>query len=140
MTASTTPAVTADRGTRRGRRRLAVLGVTVLAGLATWAVVVPVLGVRLAAQTGPTVTVIGPVAVAVAAAVVGVAGWLVLALLERVTVHARRVWTVLAGVVLVLSLLGPLGGVGGAAIGSLAALHLVVGLTIILGLRRSAQG
>lgn len=138
MTAPMTTPLPADRKTRRGRRRLAVLGLAALAGLATWAVVVPLLGVPLAARTGPTVTIIGPVSVAVAAVVAGGAGWLALALLERVTMYARRVWTVLAGVVLVLSLLGPLGGVGGASIGGLLALHLLVGLTIIVGLRGRA--
>src|SRR5690625_7369860 len=93
MTAPMTTPLPADRKTRRGGRRLAVLGLAALAGLATWAVVVPLLGVPLAARTGPTVTIIGPVSVAVAAVVAGGAGWLALALLERVTMHARRVWT-----------------------------------------------
>src|SRR5699024_2604639 len=131
MTAPMTTPLPADRRTRRGGRRLAVLGLAALAGLATWAVVVPLLAVPLAARTGRAVTILWAVSVAVAAVVAGAAGWLALALLERVRMHARRVWTVLAGVVLVLSRLGPLGGVGGGAIGGLLALHLVVGLTLI---------
>lgn len=142
MTATTTspPTTRPTRPARRGRRRLAVLGVSVLAGLATWTVLVPILGTELAAHTGTGTLAVGPVSVAVAAAVIAGAGWVTLAVLERLTGHARRLWTVIAGVVLALSLLGPLGGVGGAAIGGLMALHLVVGLTIIVGLRGRDRG
>lgn len=134
MTPSTTTVLTASTE-HRGRRRLAVLGVTVLTGLLTWAVLDLLLGVDLSAQTGSTVRAVGPAAIVFAALLAGAAGWASLALLERVTIHARRVWTVLAGVVLAGSLLGALGGVSAAAIGGLMALHLMVGLTIILGLR-----
>ena len=138
MTTSTTPAP-GIRTEHRARRRLAVLGVTVLAGLLTWAVLDLVLGVSLSAQTGPTVRTVGPGAIAFAALLAGGAGWLTLALLERATGHGRRVWTVLAGVVLTLSLVGTLGGTHPGAIAGLMALHLVVGLTIILGLRGRAR-
>lgn len=138
MTTSTTNA-TATRTEHRGRRRAAVLGLTVLTGLLTWAVLDLLLGIDLSAQTGLTVRAVGPAAVAFAALVAGVAGWASLALLERVTIHARRVWTVLAGVVLAGSLLGTLGGVSAAAVGGLMALHLMVGLTVILGLRGRAR-
>lgn len=138
MTTSTTTA-TATRTEHRGRRRAAVLGLTVLTGLLTWAVLDLLLGIDLSAQTGLTVRAVGPAAVAFAALVAGVAGWASLALLERVTIHARRVWTVLAGVVLAGSLLGTLGGVSAAAVGGLMALHLMVGLTVILGLRGRAR-
>lgn len=139
MTASTTTAPAARTGPR-GRRRLAVLGASVLAAMVTWAVLVPLLGIELAAHTGTGTIAVGPVSVAVAAAVIAAAGWATLALLERVTTHARRLWTVIASVVLALSMLGPLGGVGGAAMGGLVALHLVVGLTIIVGLRGRDRG
>ncbi|WP_147915876.1 DUF6069 family protein [Ruania zhangjianzhongii] len=138
MTTSTTTA-TATRTEHRGRRRLAVLGVTVLAGLLTWAVLDPLLGIDLRAQTGSAIRAVGPAAIVFAALLAGAAGWASLALLERVTIHARRVWTVLAGVVLAGSLLGALGGVSAAAIGGLMALHLVVGLTVLLGLRGRAR-
>lgn len=138
MTTSTTNA-TATRTEHRGRRRAAVLGLTVLTGLLTWAVLDLLLGIDLSAQTGLAVRAVGPAAVAFAALVAGVAGWASLALLERVTIHARRVWTVLAGVVLAGSLLGTLGGVSAAAVGGLMALHLMVGLTVILGLRGRAR-
>jgi hypothetical protein len=44
------------------------------------------------------------------------------------------IWTAIAVPVLVISPLGPLGGAGAADILALLALHLVVGLTLILGL------
>lgn len=138
MTTSTTTLPAAGTEGRR-RRRVAVLGASVLAGLLTWAVLDLLLGVDLSARTGPTVRTVGPGAVAFAALLAGAAGWLTLALLERVTTHARRVWTVLAGTVLILSLVGTLGGVTAGAIGGLIALHLGVGLTIILGLRGRAR-
>ena len=136
---SSTAAVPATPIQHRGRRRLAVLGATVLAGLLTWAVLEPLLGVQLSAQTGPAVRAVGPGAIVFAALLAGGAGWLTLAWLERMTAHGRRVWTVIAGIVLAGSLVGTLGGVTTAAIGGLMALHLVVGLTIIIGLRGRAR-
>ncbi|HIZ35392.1 MAG TPA: hypothetical protein H9815_06415 [Candidatus Ruania gallistercoris] len=134
MTSSTTT-IPAVRKAQRRRRRLAVVGATVLAALLTWAVLDLLLGVDLSARTGPTVRVVGPAAIVPAALLVAAAGWALLALLEKVTAHARRVWTVIAGIVLGLSLVGTLGGTHPGAIAGLMALHLVVGLTIIVGLR-----
>lgn len=133
MTAPTTSRTPATTG--RLRRRLAVLAVTVLTGLATWAVLDLLLGVELRAHTGSTVSTVGPGSVAFAALVIAGAGWALLAVLERRTALARRVWTVVAVVTLVLSLLGALGGASAAAIAGLMALHVVVGLTVIIGMR-----
>jgi hypothetical protein len=87
---------------------------------------------------------VGPGSVFVVALLAGLLGWALLALLERVTARGRTVWTVIAVVVLLLSLLGPLGGVTGGDKVSLLALHLIVGVTLILGLpmrpRRGAAG
>ena len=134
MTSSTTT-IPAVRKAQRRRRRLAVVGATVLAALLTWAVLDLLLGVDLSARTGPTVRVVGPATIVPAALLVAAAGWALLALLEKVTAHARRVWTVIAGIVLGLSLVGTLGGTHPGAIAGLMALHLVAGLTIIVGLR-----
>jgi hypothetical protein len=62
----------------------------------------------------------------------GLAGWGLLALLERFTTRARRTWIVIALVVLVLSLAaGPLGGVTAGAKVALACLHLAAGAVLI---------
>lgn len=66
-------------------------------------------------------------------------GWGLLALLERRTVNARKVWTVVAAIACITSLGSPLtSGIGiGAKLG-LASLHLLVGAATIYGLRRTA--
>jgi uncharacterized protein DUF6069 len=67
------------------------------------------------------------------------AGWGLLAILERRTLNARKVWTVLAVITCITSLGSPLfSGIGADAKLGLASLHLVVGATVILGLRRTA--
>jgi thiazole synthase ThiGH ThiG subunit len=67
------------------------------------------------------------------------AGWGLLALLERRTVNARKVWTIVAACACIMSLGSPLGGgIGiGAKLG-LASLHLIVGAVVIVGLHRTA--
>jgi hypothetical protein len=121
-----------------GRSRLAVVGVTVVAALAGWAVLSPLAGIDLQARQGGTVEVNGG-GVFFASAAMAFAGWGLLALLERRTRAARKVWTVVAVIACITSLGSPLfGGIGiGAKLG-LASLHLVVGAVVILGLRRTA--
>lgn len=66
-------------------------------------------------------------------------GWAVLAACERLTVNPRRPWTVIATLVLVLSLVAPLSG-DGVSDGNraiLVAIHLIAGATMIAGIRRT---
>ncbi|ADL46817.1 DUF6069 family protein [Micromonospora aurantiaca] len=134
---TTIPTVTA-RPNRRRDRLLTVFAATA-AALLGWVVAVPIAGVELIARSGSTDQRVTPVAVVVSTLLAGLAGWALLALLERLTARARTVWTVVAGLVLLVSLLGPLGGgVGGAATLTLVALHLVAGAVLITGLRRTA--
>ncbi|MEU4441489.1 DUF6069 family protein [Micromonospora chalcea] len=134
----TTIPTAATRPTRRRVRLLTVLAATV-ATLLGWVVAVPLAGVELTARTGSDVQRVTPVAVAVSTLLAGLSGWALLALLERLTARARTVWTVVAGLVLLVSLLGPLGGgVGRAATLTLVAFHLVAGTVLITGLRRGA--
>lgn len=70
----------------------------------------------------------------------GIAGWVTLFLLERFTRHGKVLWTWVAAAVLALSLV-PL-VVGQAEPGTrftLVVLHLLVGLILIVGLRRTAD-
>ncbi|HET6626079.1 MAG TPA: DUF6069 family protein [Nocardioidaceae bacterium] len=125
----------------RGARLVAVAASTA-AALAAWVVAGPVLGVEIATLTaadGGSATV-GAVAVVVSAAVTTLAGWALLAALERFTRAARRSWTVIAGMVLLVSLIGPatLGSTAGSAVG-LVVMHLVVGATAIPLLARTAR-
>jgi len=121
-----------------GRSRLAVVGVTVAAALALWAILVPLSGIDLKAQQGTTIEV-GAGSVFFASAAMAFAGWALLAILERRTVNARKIWTVLAVIMCITSLGSPLfSGIGPGARLGLASLHLIVGATVILGLRRTA--
>ncbi len=82
-----------------------------------------------------SVTVVSAI---LAASVAGGLGWALLAILGAVSNKARRVWTALASVVLLLSLAGPLGADADTATTSaLVAMHLVVGLILIVGLHRT---
>ena len=122
-----------------GRSRLAVAGVTVVVALAGWAVLGPLAGIELEAKQGTTTMQIGGVSVFFAAAVMSFAGWGLLALLERRTLNARKVWTVVAVLACLMSLGSPLAnGIGVGAKLGLACLHLLVGAATIYGLRRTA--
>ena len=79
---------------------------------------------------------VGLVSVVVTAVVVAVAGAGLLRVLERRTPEARRVWTGVAMAVWVVSLVGPASARTVQAALTLAALHLVVGAVVIVGLRR----
>ncbi|MFI5837691.1 DUF6069 family protein [Micromonospora sp. NPDC051300] len=131
------PATTVRPAHRRDRL-LTVLAATA-ATLSGWAVAVPLAGVELTARSGGGEQRVTPVAVAASTLLAGVAGWALLAVLERLTGRARTVWTAVAAVVLLLSLLGPLtGGVGRPATVTLVVLHLLAGAVLVPGLRRSA--
>ncbi|GAA4508852.1 MULTISPECIES: DUF6069 family protein [Nonomuraea] len=119
-------------------RRLPTIAVAVAATLAVWLVAVPIAGVDLAARGGAGTIAVGPVAVVIATAVAGLAGWALLAVLERLTRRARAIWTAVAAAVLVLSLLGPLGGVNAGSQLTLALMHLAAGAVIIFGMRGTA--
>jgi hypothetical protein len=117
---------------------IAVLGATA-AAVAIW-IVATLAGAELtvsfsAGQPIQKVTVIN---VVVAALVGSLAGWGLLALLRRFTTNARAIWTVIAIVLALLSLGGPLSAI--ASIGtkvSLVAMHLAVATVTIVGLRRT---
>jgi len=98
------------------------------------------LGVDPEVRTATGTQTVGVVAVIVAALVAGYAAWGVRALLGRLSSRRPRraegAWLVTCGVVLLVSLLGPLGAVTPVAVVLLVVEHLAVGTTLALGLRR----
>ena len=106
--------------------------------------VVVLVAARLANGEYPVATVgsddqtIGFAQVAIVTGLVGLVAWGLLALLERMTAQAKTIWTVIAGIVLVLSLLGPIGsGVGTASQVALALMHIGAAATIVPLMRRT---
>lgn len=130
-----TEVTTRSRARTRAARALGVVG-AVLAAVAVWIVADPVLGVELLVEMDAEPQPVGVEAVVASSLVAGLAGWGVVALLERVTARARSVWTVTALVVLMLSLLGPPAAVTTAATVALAAMHLAVAVVLIPALTR----
>lgn len=122
----------------RLQRAAAVADATV-AALVAWTFIHVVSDIDLAVRSGGSVTHVGAASVAATVIAVGLAGWALLALLERFTTKARAIWVGIAVAVFLVSLLGPAGGVNAAAVGSLLALHSVVAAALIAGLYRSAR-
>jgi hypothetical protein len=94
----------------RRARALAVIAAA-LAALAVWLVTDPLLGIDLTGTTAPgsqELMSITPALVAGTSLVVALAGWALLALLERFTARARAIWTAVAVLFALLSLAGPL--------------------------------
>ncbi|MFC6020635.1 DUF6069 family protein [Plantactinospora solaniradicis] len=121
--------------------------ITVAAGAAgallLWVVNDPWAGIDLTVRQGDATQHIDPVVVAAAALVAGLAAWGLLALLERTVRRPARTFRIVALIVLVLSLAGPLGsGVGTSSRLVLLAMHLTVGAALIIGLpgRRNHRG
>jgi len=134
--------VTIAKGSR-GTRRLATVTGAVLAAEALWVLIELVFGFDLRtpaieADRGPSD--VGFMAVAVAGGAAALAGWGLLALLERITRRARRWWPAIAAAVLIVSLGGPLSGTGITAANraGLVLLHVTVAAVLIPGLYRTS--
>lgn len=140
MATTATPDRVTAPSHRQLRRRVFAVTAAMLAALVVWSVAVPLLGVDLTVRTAPgsSVQTIGAASVLAVSLLASLLGWGVLAILERRSQRAGTVWTVAAGVVLLLSLAGPLTAAattGGTV--SLVALHLSVAAVLILLLRRT---
>ncbi len=112
---------------RQLRRRAFAVTAAALAALVVWSVAVPLLGVHLTVRTTPgsSMQTVGAGSVVAVSLLVSLLGWGLLAALERRTQRAGTVWTATAGVVLLLSLAGPLtAAVTTASKISLVVLHL----------------
>ncbi len=121
-------------------RRWAVVPASAVAAAIVWTVAVPLAGVDLDVKTGGRVQHVGIGSVIAVSLVVAVLAALVRRAIARATQaragHGARAWVILASVVLLVSLAGPAGAVTASAGWSLAALHIVVGGLLIVGLRR----
>jgi hypothetical protein len=131
---------------KTGSTRIARIGAVVgaaVAGLIVWIVAQGVLDGGLRApgfgDQGPRDVALA--AVIVAPVLAGLAAWALLGILERRTSAPRRVWTIVALVVLIVSLSAPLSGSGveGADRVALLVEHLAVGAVLIAGLGRTAS-
>ncbi len=132
-----------SRPDRRRRARMAAVAGGVLAALAIWVIAEVVAGVDLrrpAPARGTATQDIDALHVAFAAAAGSLAGWALLALLERTTGRARRVWIVIAVVAFIVSLGGPLSGTGITSAGRMALLsmHVAVAAAIVPALYRTS--
>jgi Family of unknown function (DUF6069) len=127
---------------RRPTARPIAVALGVLAALAVWTVSELVFGVDVRQPAfgpgAPQDLTAGPIVVA--GLVAGLAAWLALALLERITGHARAAWVALATLVLAASLGAPLSGRGidGESRLVLMLLHLTVGTLLIVLLARTS--
>jgi hypothetical protein len=147
MAASMEPAASPGRTReslwRRPTARPVAVALGVLAALAVWGVSELVFGIDVRQPAfGPGVPqdlTAGPIVLA--SVVAGLAAWLTLAVLERLTRHARAAWVTLATLVLAASLGAPLSGRGIDEQSRLvlALLHLTVGTLLIILLARTSQ-
>ena len=129
---TTTTAVVAPN-TRQNRGRALGAAGGALAAVLAWIVEVPLLGIHLNFRFGTghaqTISLGQVIGVAVASVLLG---WLLLALLERRSPHARRLWTAIALIALAASLALPLAAATTtAATVGLIAMHLAVGAVVI---------
>jgi len=125
---------------RVGSRALAVAA-TVAAAAVVWVVGEPLLGNDLVVeQPGQAPLDLGLAAFVIITLGASLAGWAVLALLERITQYGRRIWTGLAIAVVAVSYLPFLSAemsAGSAVV--LALVHLVVGAVLISLLLRTPR-
>ena len=120
----------------RRARALAVVAAA-MAALAVWLVTDPLLGIDLVGTTRPgseELMSITPALIAGTSLAVALAGWALLALLERFTARARTIWTAIAVVFTLLSLAGPLSVLATTSAANtlaLALMHLAVAAVVI---------
>ena len=121
----------------RRNRILGVAGAT-LAAVAVWVIEVPLLGINLRTQfpnSAPLGVSVG--AVVVSALAGSLAGWGLLALLERRYARARTIWTRIAIGVLLVSFSAPISaGTTTTTKFALAMMHVAVAVVLIPTLRR----
>src|SRR5579863_7967357 len=142
MLTITAPAVPEIRQARA--RALCVAGGALAAAVA-WAVEVPLLGIDLNFRYGTSHTQIVAVGQVIGATLAALlAGWLLLAVLEQRTPHARTLWISLALAGLAASVALPLtlattAATSASARVGLVVLHLTIGAAVIPAMARTAR-
>ena len=124
------------------RTRLIAVGGATIAALAVW-LIAKLASVPVVAPTGTggKLQDISIVAVILTAVFASLAGWALLAILEKFTGKARVVWLSIAIIFFLLSLFGPLtaAGVGAGTKASLLFMHIAVAAVVIPLLGRTAR-
>ncbi|MFI7593521.1 DUF6069 family protein [Micromonospora sp. NPDC049359] len=122
------------------RDRAIAVAVAVLAAVAVWSIAT-LAGAQLTVDQGVGPRDVTVLAVVLNSAIAALLGWGLLAVLERFRASAITIWTGIALVVLVLSLVpASLVDASAGTRVALVLMHLVVGAVVIVGLRRGAQG
>jgi len=125
-------------GAKTRQARALTVAAAVVAAVLLWVLAVPVGGADLLTETAadnpPTEVTI--VAVIISTLLLGLVGWGLLALLERFTAKGRKVWTIIAAVVLVVSFAGPATATTTGGVVWLATMHVAVGGILIAGFTR----
>jgi hypothetical protein len=126
---------------KQGRTRALGAAGGALAVALAWVVEVPLLGIHLNFRFGDghvqTITIGQVIGVTVAASLLG---WLLLALLERRTPHARRLWITIALVALAASLALPLAvAMTSSAAAGLIVMHVTAGAVVIPAMAHKAR-
>ena len=138
MLTITAPAVPDIRQARA--RALCVAGGALAAAVA-WTVEVPLLGIDLNFRYGTSHTQIVAVGQVIGASLAALLlGWLLLAVLEQCTPHARTLWTSLALAGLAASVALPLTvATTASAVIGLVMMHLTIGAAVIPAMARTAR-
>jgi len=126
-----------DVRARRWRDDWPLAVAAAVAAAVDWVAATQVAGVDLAVGSDSDAQRVGVVSVIVCAVVVTLAASGLLRFLETRTAHARAIWVVVALVVGLVSLAGPLGASSLQAGLWLVSLHAVVGSVVLVGLLRS---
>jgi Family of unknown function (DUF6069) len=138
LTTTTAPAVP---HVKQGRARTLCAAGGALAAALAWIVEVPLLGIHLTFRFGAghvqTIAIGQVIGVTLAASLLG---WLLLALLERRTPHARLPWATIALAALAASLALPLAAATTtSAVTGLIVMHLTVGAVVIPAMAHTAR-
>lgn len=121
------------------RSRALGVGCAVIAALVVWMVAVPLFGADLTTRFGNgSAQTVQPGFVLAGSIVASLLGWALLAILEKRTQRAAAIWTAIAVVALLLSLISPtIAGVAASTKITLALMHLAVAAVLIPALRQT---